>query len=265
MPQSLLTLRPSLWRLPAIPALRSTALPGGNTRHRRRRPSWSTPPTEDSGSDYVPIGLAVVAGDLASVRTCGKEASSISDTGAITLNGGESVYIVTYNRVRWTPAVNPVIGVYPSSGVVPSNDAYASPTQIESLPFSVTQDTTLATREPSEPWCFNKFGHGPSVWYSLTATRSELLNMEISSDYPSDFVIVPGIDAPSNSWICGESQFQAEAGTTYLIGVYGWGRLHNSGRLTVNVSGHRRHRRHRRHQPSGSQSHPLEPSTRRPA
>ena len=88
--------------------------------------------------------------------------------------------------------------------MVPSNDAYASPTQIESLPFSVTQDTTLATHEPSEPWCWNKFGRGPSVWYSLTATRSELLTIDITSDYGSYFVIVPGIDAPSESWLCGE-------------------------------------------------------------
>jgi hypothetical protein len=118
---------------------------------------------------------------------------------------------------------------------VPSNDAYDSPTQIDSLPFSMTQDTTLATLDPA-PWCFNKAGAGPSVWYSLTATRSELLNIDISSDYVSNFVILPGKDAPSESWLCGESQLQAEAGTTYLIGVYGEAQLRNSGQLTVKVS-----------------------------
>ena len=185
------------------------------------------------GSVYEPIGLAVVAGDLGSVRACGEEAFSISDTGAITLSEGESVYIVTY-ATRVDTLLHR-IGVYPSSGVAPSNDALVSPTEILSLPFSVTQETTLATRE-SEPWCFTKFGAGPSVWYSFKATRSELLKIDIASDYTSHFVVVPGIDAPSASWLCGESQFQTEAGTTYLIGVSGEAQLRNSGRLTVSVS-----------------------------
>jgi hypothetical protein len=187
------------------------------------------------GNVYEPIGLAVVAGNLDSVHTCGEESSfsSVTDTGAITLGGGESVYFVTY-ATSLTTLVHR-IGVYPSSGVVPSNDAIASPTQIESLPFSVTQDTTLATRE-TEPSCYNKFGHGPSVWYSLTATRSELLNIDISSDYSSQFVIVSGVGTPSESRLCGEPQLQVEEGVTYLIGVSGEDQLRNSGRLTVNLS-----------------------------
>ena len=107
-----------------------------------------------------PIGMAVVAGDLASVLKCGNEGTSISDAGAFALNAGESVYIVTYfGSPAETAPYAPHVGVYPSTGVVPSNDNFASAQVISSLPFSATQDTTLATREASEPTCYNKFGY----------------------------------------------------------------------------------------------------------
>lgn len=187
---------------------------------------------------YQPVGLAVVSGDLGSVRSCGEAGSQTTGTGATTIAAGESVYIVAFLATAEPDRLYaPVIGVYPSTGVAPSNDSVTAPTVVGSLPFSVTQDTTLATRDPAEPACYSKFGVGPSVWYSVTPSTDQLLDLSINADYETDFVVVPGGDLESSSsWLCGERQIQAQAGVTYLIGVYGFEDLHNSGQLSVTIA-----------------------------
>lgn len=186
-----------------------------------------------------PIGMAVVAGGLGSVLKCGVEGSSISDAGAFTLNAGESLYIVTYYRAPTDPSiVAPHVGVYPSTGVRPGNDDFADATPITALPFTATQDTTMATREPSEPVCYNKFGFGPSVWYSVTVPTTRKLTVDISSDSGAYLVIASSRDDQS-TWRCDgdtSAQFEAQAGVSYRIGIYGVDEVRNSGQVTINVA-----------------------------
>ena len=184
-----------------------------------------------------PIGMAVVSADLVSVA-CGTEGTSISDAGAFSLDAGESLYIVTYFPLPTEPTPSaPRVGVYPSSGVIPSNDDYASATPITSFPYSATQDTTLATREAVEPVCYSKFGVGPSVWYSVTVPTTQSLNVSVTTDFLSSVVVASSLDDQS-SWLCdspAEFQFLAEAGVTYRIGIYGVDQVRNSGQVTIEV------------------------------
>jgi hypothetical protein len=185
-----------------------------------------------------PIGMAVVAADLNSVLKCGTEGTSISDAGAFSRAAGGSLYIVTYFAVPTdnTPAP-PMIGVYPSTGVVPTNDNYASARPVTTFPFSATQDTTLATREATEPVCYSKFGVGPSVWYSVTVPRAQRLDVAVSSDYGAMIVVASSVDDQS-TWNCDGTdrlQFFAEASVTYRIGLYGVDEVRNAGRATLTV------------------------------
>jgi len=183
-----------------------------------------------------PIGLAVVSAGLLTVQNCGVEGSSISDAGAFTLDDGQSVYIVTFFRVPTEPTVNPHIGVYPSTGVAATNDDFGSATPITSLPYTANLDTTLATREAMEPVCYSKFGLGPSVWYSVTVPTSQRLDVSISSDFWASMVIASSLE-DQTTWQCygATGQLAAQAGVTYLIGIYGVDEVRNSGLGTIHV------------------------------
>lgn len=186
---------------------------------------------------YQPIGLAVVSEDLTTVRSCSEDGFKITDAGATTLAAGETAYVVTYQAQAddGNLLAPPFLGVYPSTGVVPPNDLSTSPTVIDSLPFTVTQDTTLATRDTTGAFCYSKFGVGPAVWYSYTPTRDQLVDIEVTSDYYAEYVIAPSDSEGDSGYLCGERQFQARAGTTYLIGIYGLDEVRNSGELTLKL------------------------------
>ena len=183
-----------------------------------------------------PTGLAVVSADLSTVLKCGVEGSSIADAGAFTVEAGSSLYIVAYyDEPTETSILSPTIGVYPSSGVVPANDNYEAATAITSLPFSATQDTTLATLRASDPVCYDRDGAAANVWYSVTVPTSQRLEVTVDTDYSSHLVVATSTEDQS-TWQCDTPQFDAQAGVTYLIGVAGTNSLRNSGQLKITVS-----------------------------
>lgn len=187
-------------------------------------------------SNYLPIGLAVVSDDLATVRSCSQDGFKITDAGATTIAAGDTVYFVTYQtQDDGNLLAAPFIGVYPSTGVVPPNDDSTSPTVIGSLPFAATLDTTLATRDTTGAFCYSKFGVGPVVWYSHTAVKDELVDINVTSDYYAEYVIAPSNGAGDSSNLCGDRQFRTTAGVTYLIGIYGLDEVRNSGRLSLEL------------------------------
>jgi hypothetical protein len=183
-----------------------------------------------------PTGLAVVSADLSTVLKCGVEGGSISDAGAFTVEAGSSLFIVAYyDEPTETSILSPTIGVYPSSGVVPANDNYEAATTITSLPFSATQDTTLATLRTSDPVCYDREGAAANVWYSVTVPTTQRLEVTVDTNYSSHLVVATSTEDQS-TWQCDTPQFEAQAGVTYLIGVAGTNSLRNSGQLTITVS-----------------------------
>ena len=120
---------------------------------------------------------------------------------------------------------------------MPSNDDFANATAITSLPYTATQDTTLATRESTEPTCYNKFGYGPSVWYSVSVPTTQKLTVSITSDFGAYMVIASSRD-DQTTWNCDgdtNNQVEAQAGVSYRIGIYGVDEVRNSGKVTINV------------------------------
>lgn len=94
---------------------------------------------------------------------------------------------------------------------------------------AVLQDTTLATRDTTGAFCYSKFGVGPVVWYSYTAMKSELVDIDVTSDYYAEYVIAPSNRAGDSDNLWGDRQFRTTAGVTYLIGIYGLDVVRNSG------------------------------------
>lgn len=190
-----------------------------------------TGPTPDQ-----PTGLAVVSADLTTVLKCGVKGGSFTDAGAFTVDAGKSLYFVTYwDQPTDITIFSPTIGVYPSTGVVPANDNYEAAAPITSVPFTATQDTTLATRQLSEPVCYDRDGSSASVWYSVTSPTTQRLEVSYDTDYNSHLVVATSTE-DSSTWQCDTPQFEAQAGVTYLIGVAGTDALRNSGQLTLRVS-----------------------------
>ena len=130
-------------------------------------------------------------------------------------------------------AVGSLIGASPVLGAAPSNDDIASPTIVGALPYSEGPiDTSEATTGATDPgFCFSP-DIGPdraTVWYSFTPSESAAyLADTIGSDYDTTlYVGVPdgegGIDViacvDDSFGLQSAVQWDAEAGTTYLIAV----------------------------------------------
>ena len=184
---------------------------------------------------YVPIGTAVVSADLSTV-TCGTDLAPITRSGPFVASAAAPLYIVTFERTQpeQSSILGPVIAVYPSTGVVPVNDSPSSPTVVGQLPFSATEDTTLATVEPDTHSCYNLDGYGPSVWYSYRAEKTGTLAVT-TSGYWSQVVAFPVTDGVRGDVICDANQFAVSEGTTYLIGAFGFAHLLSVGVLTVEI------------------------------
>ena len=172
---------------------------------------------------YEPIGVAVVSADARTVLECGVARPDIATVGARTIAAGQSVLLVAYRSTDDFEMASTELGVYPSTGVVPSNDKPTTPTVITQLPFSVTQDTTLATRDGGQALaCYSKFGQGPDVFYRWTASRTDLVELRATAAYEvhtSAVALVNGV--PGTDPATCDEPLAATAGTTYLIAVWG--------------------------------------------
>jgi hypothetical protein len=169
-------------------------------------------------NDRFAAGAATVelTGFACDVLTCSETASS----GSVRLRRG-------------TFALPDQSGVSRSSGVQaapPGNDDIASPSTIDSLPFTDSIDTTGATIGATDPgYCFEPdLGPDPaSVWYSYVAASSgPLLATTFGSDFDTT-LYVGTADGNGGLSVLGCSddtrshesavRFDAEAGVTYLF------------------------------------------------
>jgi RTX calcium-binding nonapeptide repeat (4 copies) len=115
----------------------------------------------------------------------------------------------------------------------PTNDGFATPTVVPSLPFDQTTSTAEATVEPGEPQPSCNASMGKSVWYEFTPAEDVLVAAATSgSDF--DTVLTVWTGATLGSLVekrCrdieGETEFRlaflAEAGTPYRFQVGGAG------------------------------------------
>lgn len=173
---------------------------------------------------YEPLGLAVVSADASTVVECGKPGDDITKTGARTIAAGQSVLLVAYRLTDDFELSTTELGVYPSTGIVPANDTPTTPKVIAQLPFSITQDTTLATFDGGAALagCYSKFGVGPDVFYRWTADRTDIVELRATAAYEvhvSAVALVGGVPG-TDPTICDEP-LAAKAGTSYLIAVWG--------------------------------------------
>lgn len=176
---------------------------------------------------YAPIGTAVVAGDLSQVLSCGQSVDNRTRTPAHTVLPGSSVYLVTYELTEPDDGHGPALAAIPTTGEPPVNDLYDNPTPIGSVPFTTSVDTSLATFDDTERqlfFCeFTKWRPGPAVWFSWTAPRTD--TVQVSNDGSSYYASVAWAtlaDGVPTPFACNDARrVDVQAGTTYLIGLYG--------------------------------------------
>jgi hypothetical protein len=117
--------------------------------------------------------------------------------------------------------------IAPTGG--PPNDNIANATVVPSLPFSVSADTTTATRETHEPICSSP-ADDHTVWYVLTAAHSGLVRVGLDGSFPTTPVIsvwrpttTTGLQFVSCrvAATAGSSTFTAQAGLTYYVRIGG--------------------------------------------
>ncbi|MBI3764941.1 MAG: hypothetical protein HY277_00360 [Ignavibacteriales bacterium] len=125
-----------------------------------------------------------------------------------------------------------------STAQVPANDECSGATVISSLPFTVSQNTRLATPNPSDPAlaCANG-GGGKTVWFQYTADSTRYVTFSTSGSEPQDYDIAMGLyhgscgslilDSCNDDIIPGvvrqsEIRWLVQAGTTYTIQIAEW-------------------------------------------
>lgn len=111
------------------------------------------------------------------------------------------------------------MSVTPVSAAPPSNDGWATPTTIDSLPATISVDLTEATVTDDPQYCG---GGTASVWYTYTPVADEFLSITLAPD-PSLGAVHIGVDNPFSFVNCifaGQTvTVVAEAGHTYFLQV----------------------------------------------
>jgi len=79
---------------------------------------------------------------------------------------------------------------------VPPNDECAGATLITQLPFSLSQDTRLATANPGGPYlpCADG-GGGKTVWFTYTPPKEEFIRFTTAGSTPASYDIAMGLFA----------------------------------------------------------------------
>lgn len=128
------------------------------------------------------------------------------------------------------------LGVQRISASLPSNDSLSSPTPISSLPFEYDGDNARATLDgpalPDPYGCFSEIVgvYGSTVWFRWTATSSGRIQTRVITDGFRGAVVMTdaaGTKALPETLVdgggCQRPDYDVVAGTTYLIGVAGYG------------------------------------------
>lgn len=116
----------------------------------------------------------------------------------------------------------------------PANDDCASPRSISTVPFTDSEDTTLATTSGADPTLCSGSQGTNSVWYSITPSADSIYGIDTSgSSYDTVLSVFTGSCGALSQVACNDDfgnlgnksllTFQAHAGTTYLIEVTGKG------------------------------------------
>jgi putative cell wall-binding protein len=120
--------------------------------------------------------------------------------------------------------------IAPATAVVvpgPANDAFATATTADPLPFYETLDTSMATTETVDAEAAGLCGLGAAeatVWYTFTAGESRSFQVDVTnSTYDAGVVVVTGDPGSLALTACraGSVGFEAEAGIDYRVLVYG--------------------------------------------
>jgi hypothetical protein len=177
-------------------------------------------------SEYA-ADIAVYTGKRGALTpvACGFRELNFSATAGVTY-----YFMVTLNNGSGNLVFN-VTGYHP-----PPNDDFGSATVIPSLPFTDTVDTRGATTAPDEP---GNCGNKNSVWYALTPTASQRIDLDTNgSSYGTQIAVYTGSRDALAPVACGGSagvRFNAAAGITYYIQIVSNDR---GGDLVLNAVGH---------------------------
>ncbi|WP_193613021.1 carboxypeptidase regulatory-like domain-containing protein [Nocardioides lijunqiniae] len=135
----------------------------------------------------------------------------------------------------------------PASAAAPTNDDFADAQVLDTLPATVTGDSTDATREPNEPSHADAPG-GASVWFSWTAAANGFVSVDPAG---TGFDTVVGVytgpavgDLSSvaaaddgDAGLQGAATFEATQGTTYRIALDSYNGSGGAFTLTVAAAG----------------------------
>ena len=149
-------------------------------------------------------------------------------TNSLTFNveAGKTYYIQAGSSYFSTGTLSITVNLVPP----PANDSFANATQVTSVPFSASADTTAATIEPGEPT--PRCGYGQpagSVWYAFTpaVTGSYSASTPWSGFSVQDAVYsgsgLSGLTEIACQPFNGLMTFHANAGQTYYFQVGGIG------------------------------------------
>lgn len=120
----------------------------------------------------------------------------------------------------------------------PVNDECAGAIVVPSLPYSNSQNTRLATPNPSDPIlnCADS-GKGKTVWYTYTADSTRFVTFTTDSSSPATYDLAMGLytgtcgslvqvdcndDINPGSIRQSEITYQVQAGVTYIIHIAEW-------------------------------------------
>lgn len=214
-------------------------------------PRWFTLPDED-------VGTLLVNGQQIDDRFLGKGADDVYptstalvdvETGQV-LGCGQPVRVdrprplaavawiaVSDAEAYWTYVggyPHSTVGVIRSSTTVPVNDSLSAPVAISSVPFEYSGDSGAATWDgpalPDPYGCDSEITgtYGNTVWFRWTATWTGEVQSRVVGDGFNAVVVMTDATGTSalqmpRDEMCPIAGYQVVAGTTYLIGVAGYG------------------------------------------
>lgn len=143
-------------------------------------------------------------------------------------------------RLNFNDVTEPVLAdvyVVRSPGGTVSNDSCSDATEITTVPFSQTRDTTMATSEPDDPLQSCTYGapfrNSNSVWYKFTPPQNGTVTAETTgSNYDTVLSAYTGTCGALTEVACNDDTagtlqsriaFDVMAGTTHLIEVTQFG------------------------------------------
>ena len=122
-------------------------------------------------------------------------------------------------------AVLGTLGAHPAAAQPPSNDTFPNATQVSSLPFADTLDTTEATTDSDDAEVLAACGVSvpvaATVWYAYTPPTDQIVAIQTSgSSYFVGVGVVTGAPGSFSAVTCVSSgTFAAVAGQTYYFDV----------------------------------------------